>query len=170
MTLYKHRLGADINEYDWCELSWFVDVFPWSHSMYITTYQYRLVEQAWWLCACPVWPKFKLRLKLILYIRMNSDIFGRTTQGPPKVKPQNLTYLLGLFDVRPGVLNVFFAHLKKQVFFPFFLLVTFWIVYNRASHHEANFSKSLAWVFFWCLFMFRNDLKKLKNLGRSFHD
>ena len=40
----------------------------------------------------------------------------------------------------------------------------------RASHHEATFSKSLAWVFFWCLFMFRNDLKNLKNLGRSFHD
>ena len=40
----------------------------------------------------------------------------------------------------------------------------------RASHHEATFSKSLAWVFFWCLFMFRNDLKILKNLGRSFHD
>ena len=41
---------------------------------------------------------------------------------------------------------------------------------TRASHHEATFSKSLAWVFFWCLFMFRNDLKNLKNLGRSFHD
>ena len=125
MTLCKHRLGADINEYDWCELSWFVDVFPWSHSMYITTYQYRLVEQAWWLCACPVWPKFKLRLKLILYIRMNSDIFGRTTQGPPKVKPQNLTYLLGLFDVRPGVLNVFFAHLQTKVFLSSFPIGNF---------------------------------------------
>ena len=43
-------------------------------------------------------------------------------------------------------------------------------MHNRASHHEATFSKSLAWVFFWCLFMFRNDLKNLKNLGRSFHD
>ena len=43
-------------------------------------------------------------------------------------------------------------------------------MFSRASHHEATFSKSLAWVFFWCLFMFRNDLKNLKNLGRSFHD
>ena len=41
---------------------------------------------------------------------------------------------------------------------------------SRACHHEAFFSKSLAWVFFCCLFMFRNGLKKLKNLGQSFHD
>ena len=40
----------------------------------------------------------------------------------------------------------------------------------RASHHEATFSMSLAWVFFWCLFMVRIDLKNLKNLGRSFHE
>ena len=42
--------------------------------------------------------------------------------------------------------------------------------YIRACHHEAIFSKSLAWVFFCCLFMFRNGLKNLKNLGRCFHE
>ena len=41
---------------------------------------------------------------------------------------------------------------------------------SRACHHEAIFSKSLAWVFFCCLFMFRNGLKNLKNLGRCFHE
>ena len=40
----------------------------------------------------------------------------------------------------------------------------------RACCHEATFSKTLAGVFFWCLFMYRNGTKNLKNLGRRFHD
>ena len=40
----------------------------------------------------------------------------------------------------------------------------------RACCHEATFSKTLAWVFFWCLFMYRNGTKNLKNLGRRFHE
>ena len=40
----------------------------------------------------------------------------------------------------------------------------------RAYCHEATFSKTLAWVFFWCLFMYRNGTKNLKNFGRHFHD
>ena len=40
----------------------------------------------------------------------------------------------------------------------------------RACCHEAIFSKTLAWVFFWCLFMYKNSTKKLKNLGRCFHE
>ena len=43
-------------------------------------------------------------------------------------------------------------------------------VYNRACCHEATFSKTLAGVFFWCLFMYRNGTKNLKNLGRRFHE
>ena len=35
----------------------------------------------------------------------------------------------------------------------------------RVCRREEIFSKSLAWVFFWCLFMYRSDLKNLKNLG-----
>ena len=40
----------------------------------------------------------------------------------------------------------------------------------RACCHEATFSKTLAGVFFWCLFMYRNGTKILKNLGRRFHE
>ena len=43
-------------------------------------------------------------------------------------------------------------------------------MYNRACCHAATFSKTLAGVFFCCLFMFRNGTKKLKNLGRRFHE
>ena len=32
------------------------------------------------------------------------------------------------------------------------------------------FSKTLAWVFFYCLFMYRNGTKNLKNLGQRFHE
>ena len=35
---------------------------------------------------------------------------------------------------------------------------------NRACCREVNFSKSLAWVFFWCLFMFRIGLQIFKNV------
>ena len=41
---------------------------------------------------------------------------------------------------------------------------------NRACWHEANFSKSLAWVFFWCLFMIRIGLKNFKTLSLILHD
>ena len=54
---------------------------------------------------------------------------------------------------------------------------------ERAGWQVANFkvsetyaleriviSKTLAWVFFCCLFMYRNGKKKLKNFGRRFHD
>ena len=40
----------------------------------------------------------------------------------------------------------------------------------RSCCHKAIFSKTLAGVFFWCLFIYRNGTKKLKNLGRRFHD
>ena len=40
----------------------------------------------------------------------------------------------------------------------------------RACCHKAIFSKTLAGVFFWCLFMYRNGTKNLKNLGLRFHD
>ena len=43
-------------------------------------------------------------------------------------------------------------------------------LYIRACCHEAIFSKTLAWVIFWCLFMYKNGTKFLKNLGRRFHD
>ena len=43
-------------------------------------------------------------------------------------------------------------------------------MYVRACCHEATFSKTLAGVFFWCLFMYRNGTKNLKNLGRRFHE
>ena len=41
---------------------------------------------------------------------------------------------------------------------------------NRVCCHEAIFSKTLAWVFFCCLFMYRNGTKILKKIGRRFHD
>ena len=41
---------------------------------------------------------------------------------------------------------------------------------SRACCHEANFSKSLAWVFFWCLFMIRIGLKNFKTLSLILHD
>ena len=40
----------------------------------------------------------------------------------------------------------------------------------RVCRREEIFSKSLAWVFFWCLLMYRNDIKFLKNLGQRFHE
>ena len=43
-------------------------------------------------------------------------------------------------------------------------------MHSRAYCHEAIVSKTLAWVFFCRLFMYRNGTKKLKNLGRRFHD
>ena len=41
---------------------------------------------------------------------------------------------------------------------------------RRACCREANFSKSLAWVFFWCLFMIRIGLKNFKTLSLILHD
>ena len=41
---------------------------------------------------------------------------------------------------------------------------------SRACCHEVIFSKILAWVFFWCLFMFRIGLKNFKNLSLIFHE
>ena len=41
---------------------------------------------------------------------------------------------------------------------------------SRACCHEATFSKTLAGVFFCCLFISRNGTKFLKNLGRRFHE
>ena len=38
-----------------------------------------------------------------------------------------------------------------------------WLI-SRACHHKAIFSKSLAWVFFCCLFMYRIGLKNFKNI------
>ena len=43
-------------------------------------------------------------------------------------------------------------------------------MHNRACCHEVIFSKILAWVFFWCLFMFRIGTKNLKNLSLIFHE
>ena len=41
---------------------------------------------------------------------------------------------------------------------------------SRACCREANFSKSLAWVFFWCLFMIRIGLKNFTTLSLILHD
>ena len=43
-------------------------------------------------------------------------------------------------------------------------------MYTRVCCHETIFSKTLAWVFFCCLFMHRNGTKNLKKIGRRFHD
>ena len=46
-----------------------------------------------------------------------------------------------------------------------------WIeLYVRACCQKAIFSKTLACVFFCCLFMYRNSTKNLKNLGQRSHD
>ena len=41
-------------------------------------------------------------------------------------------------------------------------------MHSRACCREVNFSKSLAWVFFWCLFMFRIGLKNFKKISLNF--
>ena len=42
------------------------------------------------------------------------------------------------------------------------------MLHTRACCREVNFSKSLAWVFFWCLFMFRIGLKNFKKISLNF--
>ena len=37
---------------------------------------------------------------------------------------------------------------------------------GRAYCHKAIFSKTLAWVFFWCLFMYRNGTKNCDRCRR----
>ena len=42
------------------------------------------------------------------------------------------------------------------------------VLFIRACCHEVIFSKILAWVFFWCLFMFRIGLTNFKNRSLFF--
>ena len=43
-----------------------------------------------------------------------------------------------------------------------------WSMVTRACCHEAIFFQNLSLGVFWCLFMYRNGTKHLKNLGRRF--
>ena len=56
---------------------------------------------------------------------------------------------------------------RAQLFDP---IIPLHLLHTRVCCHKAIFSKTLAWVVFCCSFMYRNSTKKLKNLGRRFHE
>ena len=79
-----------------------------------------------------------------------------------------MDHLLSAMHAMPDA--AFLGHIKYPKYFLLTLNSHSIMLYIRAYCHKAIFSKTLAWVFFWCLFMYRNGTKILKNLGRRFHD
>ena len=76
-------------------------------------------------------------------------------------------------NFRPNTLNLFInlaQHFRPSLKCPQQIRPKHYRVIIRACCREANFSKSLAWVFFWCLFMIRIGLKNFKTLSLILHD